>query len=59
MSLQAFRRDTIGRMPNRIVSGQVKLQDFDFVIFHVGTNDIGNKALFEAMLSDYGLTCIL
>ena len=41
-------------MANRILSGQVQLQDF-FVIFHVVTNDIGNKSSFEAMLSDYGL----
>ena len=29
VSLQAFRVDTIGRMANRILSGQVKLQDYE------------------------------
>lgn len=54
VTLQAFRGDTIGRMTNRIRSGQVKLDDFDYVIFHVGTNDIGNKASFDNIVSDYG-----
>lgn len=54
VSLQAFRGDTIGRLTNRLLSHQVKLEQFDHVIFHVGTNDIGNKASFDHMISDYG-----
>ena len=30
------------------------LKDFDIVIFHVGTNDIDNRATFEAIISDFG-----
>lgn len=41
-------------MANRLKNGEVTLSDFDYVIFHVGTNDVGNKASFDAMISDYG-----
>lgn len=52
--LQAFRGDTIGRISSRIKSGEVKLNGFDYVIFHVGTNDIGRKSPFDSIISDYG-----
>lgn len=30
------------------------LEDFDFVIFHVGTNDIGKRSSFNSIVSDFG-----
>ena len=52
--VQAFRGDTISQLTNRIQSKQAKLLPFDFVIIHVGTNDIENGEPFNAMISSYG-----
>ena len=30
------------------------LNPYDFVILHVGTNDIYNRAPFDSMISDFG-----
>lgn len=52
--LQAFSGDTISRMANRLSRGQIILDNFDYVIFHVGTNDIARNASFDHIISDYG-----
>lgn len=52
--LQAFSGDTVSRMANRMLTGQVSLRNFDHVIFHVGTNDIGRRAPFDNIISDFG-----
>lgn len=52
--LQAFSGDTIARMANRVLSGQVNLDNYDYVLFHVGTNDVARKSDFESIISDYG-----
>lgn len=52
--LQAFSGDTIARMANRVLSGQVILDNFEYVLFHVGTNDVARRSEFENIISDYG-----
>ena len=50
--------DTIAKLTNRLCNGGIEpmavLNDFDVVIFHVGTNDIDNRASFKAIISDFG-----
>ena len=53
-TVQAFRGDSISKLTNRIKTKEADLSKFDFVILHVGTNDIANKASFEHIISDYG-----
>ena len=52
--LQAFSGDTIGRMTNRLLSGENTLENFDYVVFHVGTNNVARNESFESIISDYG-----
>lgn len=52
--VQAFSGDTISRLTNRLLSRQASLENFDYVIFHVGTNDIANRSSFNAIISDFG-----
>ena len=60
-TLQCFPGDTtcISKLTNRLISRdgcapEANLEDFDFVIFHVGTNDIDNRASYNAILWDFG-----
>ena len=52
--VQAFRGDTIARLTQRLQRQEAELEKFQYVIFHVGTNDIGNRASKREMLSDFG-----
>lgn len=58
--LKAFRGDTIGRLANRLLNKQISLDNFNYVLIHVGTNDIANKCslqlqhAFNCIISDYG-----
>lgn len=52
--MQSFRGDTIAQIANKVERGIASLNNFNYVIFHVGTNDIDDKASFHAMQSDYG-----
>ena len=52
--VQSFCGDTISQIANKVERGIASLRNFDYVIFHVGTNDIDDKASFHAMQSDYG-----
>ena len=52
--VQFFRGDTKAQIANKVERGIASLKNFDYVIFHVGTNDIDDKASFHAMQSDYG-----
>ena len=38
----------------RLHRQEAQLENFHFVIFHVGTNDIGNRASKKEILSDFG-----
>ena len=44
-SIQSFRGDTISKLANKIFSKVAKLLPYDYVILHVGTNDIDNRKL--------------
>ena len=57
--MQPFPGDTIAQLANRLIPRQGRapeaiLDNFDYVIFHVGTNDIDNRASYQAILSDFG-----
>lgn len=62
VTLQAFPGDTIARLAHRIDYGVAKLDNFDYVIIHVGTNDVelnfkrmrSEKEAYDAILSDFG-----
>ena len=51
VTLQIFCGDTIAKIAPKIDSGEARLDPFDFVIIHVGTNDIDNRAPFLCCLS--------
>ena len=52
--VQSFRGDILAQIANKVERGIASLRNFDYVIFHVGTNDIDDKASFHVMQSDYG-----
>ena len=67
--LQSFSGDTIAKLSSRIYSKQVSWEDFEYVLIHVGTNDVDNYVnheperkkkhfeidrAFDNMISDYG-----
>ena len=52
--VQVFSGATIGRIVYGITNREVKLRAFDYVIFHVGTNDVGNQSSFENIISNFG-----
>ena len=53
-TLQAFPGLTIEKVANQIQSGNATLDQFDYLILHVGTNDLGSKSPFESIISDFG-----
>lgn len=62
VALQAFPGDTIARMANRIDCDVAKLDGFDYVLIHVGTNDVelnhkrcrSELEAYDCILSDFG-----
>ena len=52
--LQCFSGDRIAQIGNKIDNGIAVLSPYDYVIIHVGTNDIGDRAPYHSILSDYG-----
>ena len=54
VKLQVFCDDTISQIAERLQSGEASLENFDYVLFHVGTNDVSNKASFDNIFSDFG-----
>ena len=52
--IKSFRGDNIARLTNRINSGDVNLSPFDYIIVHVGTNNIDNRDSFDDIIADYG-----
>ena len=67
--LQSFSGDTIAKLSHRIDSKQVSVGNFEYVLIHVGTNDVDNyvnnepkfkqkpfdiERAFENIISDYG-----
>ena len=58
-SVQSFPGNSISTLTKRLLSRdrrapEAVLENFDTVIFHVGSNDIHNRASYQAMLSDLG-----
>lgn len=51
---QAFPGATISRITALVRSGRVNLSSVDFVIIHVGTNNIGSDQSVDAILGHYG-----
>lgn len=54
VDLRSFPGDTISNIVHRLESNQVRLDNYDYILLHVGTNDINHKASFHEMLSDFG-----
>ena len=69
VTLQSFGGDTIAKLSHRIDTKQVSMENFDHVLIHVGTNDVGNlvniepkckqkpfdiERAYDCMISDYG-----
>ena len=54
VTVQSFPGDTISKIANKIQLGVADLKPYDFVILHVGTNDIDNREPFDSMISDFG-----
>ena len=52
-TVQSFRGDTISKMTRKIEHKIAKVLPHDFVIVHVGTNDIYNRASFDDIIKDY------
>lgn len=52
--VQSFRGDTIANLAYKVDKGIAKLDKFDYVLFHVGTNDVDNRHSFDAIISDFG-----
>ena len=50
----SFRGDTIAQLTNRIDKGQVNLSPFDYIIIHVGTNNIDKRHSYGNIIADYG-----
>ena len=51
--VKCFPSATIAKL-SRLLSTDVKLHNFEYIIIHVGTNNIGNRDSFGNILSDYG-----
>ena len=54
VTLKAFPGATIGYLSVLISNGDIDLTNHDFIIVHVGTNNIGNRDSYGAIISDYG-----
>ena len=52
--VQSFRGDTVANIAYKVDKKIAKLDNFDYVLFHVGTNDVDNRYSFEAIISDFG-----
>ena len=69
VKLQSFSGDTIAKLSHKIDTEQVSMENFDYALIHVGTNDVDNlvniepkykqkqfdiKRAYICMNSDYG-----
>ena len=53
-TLQIFSGKTISQVANKIQYGYATLEPFEYVILHVGTNDLGDRAPYDHIISDFG-----
>ena len=54
VDVRAFLGDSISKIGYRIDKKHVILDKYDYILLHVGTNDINRKASFHGMISDFG-----
>ena len=52
--LKAFPGATIARLADFVSNGRIILKNIDFVIVHVGTNNISSSQSVDTILSYYG-----
>lgn len=52
--IKSFRGDSIAQLSGRIDRREVDLSPFDYIIVHVGTNNIDRRESLDNMKSDYG-----
>ena len=54
VTLQTHYDATISEITDKLQSGEISLEDYDYVLFHVGTHDVSNKASYNDIISDFG-----
>ena len=54
IKLYLFADGTISEIADRLKSGELSIENYNHVLFHVGTNDITSKASFDDIISDFG-----
>lgn len=54
VQLKAFPGATIGKLGYLINSREIKWANYQYVIIHVGTNNVANKNTISSILSDFG-----
>ena len=52
--MQSFPGATIARLSMHFSKGHINLENYDYIIIHVGTNNIGNRDSNENIISDFG-----
>lgn len=52
--IKSFPGDSIAKLTMRIDHRQVNLSPFEYIIVHVGTNNIDRRDSYENIISDYG-----
>lgn len=54
VTIKPYPGCTIGYMTVLVSKNEIVVSNHDFLIVHVGTNDIGNRQSFGAIVSDFG-----
>ena len=52
--IKSYPGDSIARLTMRIDGGEVNLSPFDYIIVHVGTNNIDRRHSYDDIITDYG-----
>ena len=52
--IRSFPGATTGKLSFHFSKGHISLENHDYLIVHVGTNNIGRRDKPKAMMSDYG-----
>lgn len=52
--IRSFPGATIGKLSFHFSEGHISLENHDYLIVHVGTNNIGRRDKQESIMSDYG-----
>ena len=51
---QSFPGDTLARLTDFVSNGRINLHNINFVIVHVGTNNVSSSESIDTILSYYG-----